>query len=216
MREKTLAIWMARRLAALALPVVVVLLVIGQPALAKCCRLDHIVVKGPGLEDGITLTHSQLEATLSDGEFVLLYWPLFNGSSKGDHRPSGNLGPAYEITYILPNSDGEPVVTAVETVYPFVDPPVAFAQKGQRQDLYAGDGGDSPIPWGWRPFPAAAVGAIFSEHKDSLPPGAKSALARVPIEIEKDPAFPLGLLLLGLSAAVVAALWLGWPTPVKQ
>lgn len=60
---------------------------------------------------------------------------MFNDPFKGDERPPGKLGRAYEITYFLPNSDGELVVTAEETVYPFAEPPVAFAAKGQRQDF---------------------------------------------------------------------------------
>lgn len=151
-----------------------------------------------------------MQERLSEDEFSLLYWPLFNDPFKGDERPPGKLGHAYEITYFLPNSGGDLVVTAEETVYPFADPPVGFAAKGQRQDFDATDGRDYRIVWGWRPFRPASVRAIFVAHSDSLSPQAKSALDRIPLETKDDSAFPLPLVLVGNGMIAAAILLLGW------
>lgn len=100
-------------------------------------------------------------------------------------------------------------MTAEETIYPFANPPVAFAAKGQRQDFDATDGRDYKIVWGWRPFRPAAVRAIFANHSDSLPPQAQDALERIPIETHNDSTFPVALVLVALGITPAAILVLG-------
>ena len=133
-------------------------LLLAAPAQAKCCPLDHLVVTGPGLERPVTILGTMLDDQLHPAEQGNLYWPLLNGSAKGDHRPGDDLGRGYDITYVLGDVTGDPIEVH-ETVYLEADPPVAFAPKGQTQELYPGDVRE--VPWGWRPFPERAANALM-------------------------------------------------------
>jgi hypothetical protein len=162
---------------------VAILVALASPASAKCCELDHLTIEGPGVD--VTLTHAELEDLLSDPDLTLVYWPAFNAMAKGDEAPGGDLGPRYEVTYLLANSEGTVNVSAREALYPFASPPVAFTHKGQRQNFDADDDRDYPIPWGWRPFPATAVKALFTPHVDSLPADAVAVLEGLPASNEQ-------------------------------
>jgi hypothetical protein len=129
---------------------------LAAPAQAKCCPLNHLIVIVPGFGD-IQISAAQLDSQLHPAEQGNLYWPVLNGSSKGDDRPIGNLGPRHYITYVLEDSEGNSVQVR-EKVYLEADPPVAFAPKGQTAELLRSD--EREVPWGWRPFPERAANAI--------------------------------------------------------
>lgn len=181
---------------------VVLLLLAASQAFAKGRQFDHLIVEGPGLEDGVTVTRTEVESRLSEGDLSLLYWPIFNDPFKGDERPAGDLGSAYKVTYVWPSSNGDLEISGHETVYPFADPPVAFTPRGQRQDFSPTDGRDYRIPWGWRPFPEKGA-ALISEVVDrgSL----DTVMPRVEAEPSSQRAWPVGpaLVLLILMGATV-------------
>lgn len=139
----------------------VLLLLLGAllaaPAQAKCCPLEHLIVIVPGF-GGIRVSADQLDSQLHPNEQGNLYWPVLNGSSKGDDRPAGDLGPRYDITYVLEDTEGSSI-QVLEKVYLEADPPVAFAPRGQTAELLPGDVRE--VPWGWRPFPESAANAIL-------------------------------------------------------
>ena len=130
--------------------------VLAAPVQAKCCALDHLIVSVPG-QDDVRISVTELDDQLHAAEQGNLYWPALNSPFKGDERPAGKLGLAYEITYVLDGVEGDPIYVH-EIVYLEADPPVAYAPKGQTQELYPGD--VRPVPWGWRPFPERAANAV--------------------------------------------------------
>lgn len=93
------ASWEARPLPRRAVSLAILLLLIGAvsaaPAQAKCCPLEKLVISGPGFQD-FTILREQLDDQLSEVEQGNLYWPVLNGSFKGNNRPEGGLGPPYE------------------------------------------------------------------------------------------------------------------------
>lgn len=141
---------------------VLVLLLLGPllaaPANAKCCLLQHLAISGPGYDDPIRFPVEALEDQLGPAEQGNLYWPVLNGSMKGDHLPEHYLGPRYDITYVLEDTEGEPFEVS-EVVYLEATPPVAFAPKGQTSELMPGDVRE--VPWGCRPFPERAANALL-------------------------------------------------------
>lgn len=149
---------MGRRLVSAVLLLLLIGALLAAPAQAKCCPLDRLVVVVPGF-GGIPISADQLDSQLHPDEQGNLYWPVLNGTSKGDDRPAGNLGPRYDITYILEGIDGNSI-QVLEKVYLEADPPVAFAPRGQTAELYPGD--VRAVPWGWRPFPEQAANALLS------------------------------------------------------
>ena len=132
--------------------------VLAAPAGAKAGGLERLVISGPAVDGAVEITADMLDDQLSPVEQTDLYWPSLMGKNKGNERPVGDLGPRYEITYILADVEGEPVEVQ-ETVYLEADPPVAFAPRGQTHELYPGD--VRPVPWGWRPVPERAVNALM-------------------------------------------------------
>jgi hypothetical protein len=145
---------------ALSLTVLVLLLgiVVAVPANAKCCQLQHLVISGPGYDDPIRFPVDALEDQLGPSDQGNLYGPVLNGTNKGDHRPEHYLGPRYDITYVLDDTESEPIEFN-EVVYLEGTPPVAFTPKGQTRELYPGDVRE--VPWGWRPFPDRAANALL-------------------------------------------------------
>jgi len=148
---------MPRRAVSLAVLFLLLGILLAAPAQAKCCALKSLRVIVPG-QGGVSISAQQLDAHLAPRGQGNLYWPVLNGSSKGDHRPAGDLGPRYDITYVLDDLEGQPVHVR-EVVYLEADPPAAFARKGQTQELYPGD--VRAVPWGWRPFPGRAANALL-------------------------------------------------------
>jgi hypothetical protein len=167
-----------RRNATLFVSVAFFLGVIAPIAEAKCCELNHIVIG-----ETMRLDREVLADRLSDSSLYLLYGPVLYGTGKGDMRPQGNLGPRYEVTYVVEEIKGDPTVRFHESVFPLADPPTAFAPRGQRFDL--GDGyGPRRVPWGWRPFPkeAATVIALWAERRAE--PGTDADAPPQPAQID--------------------------------
>jgi hypothetical protein len=149
---------MPRRAIDLAILLLLLGAVLAGPARAKCCLLQYLVISGPGYDEPIRFPVEALEDQLGPSEQGNLYWPVLNGSSKGDHRPGHFLGPRYDVTYVLNDTEDEPIEFS-EVVYLEATPPVAFAPKGQTSELYPGDVRE--VPWGWRPFPDRAANALL-------------------------------------------------------
>ena len=128
------------------------------PALAACCELEHLEVRR---DDGaaVRIEAAELTSSLEPHDLELLYWPALNGSRKSMDRPAGNLGPAYDVTYVLRNAARDAVVEVRETVYPKAPGgPAAFAAAGQTVSFKSGK--TSAVPAGWRPFPEHAAGRL--------------------------------------------------------
>ena len=124
-------------------------------ALGACCELAYLEVQSLD-EEALRIEASELEQSLSAPDFELLYWPAANGSMKTTARPRGDLGVAYEVTYVLRDAAGRPTVEVRETVYPDAPGgPVANAAAGQTAAFRPGK--PSPVPAGWRPFPEEAA-----------------------------------------------------------
>lgn len=169
---------MARRTRSLLIAVLLSVLLFAAPAIAKTGDINRLVITAPDGEP-IEILGPMLNGQLSAQERTDLYWPLLNGQNKGNVAPEGDLGPAYEVTYVFTDVHDDELKVR-EVIYPEADPPVAFAPKGQTTELYPGD--VRPVPWGWRPFPEAGVTQMFALMEDaSRPPSEPYPLGFDPI-----------------------------------
>lgn len=145
-------------------------------ALAACCELAYLEVQAGG-EKPLRVDAAELEQSLGTADFELLYWPAANGSSKAAGRPPGDLGPAYEVEYVLHDVTGRPTVEIRETVYPEAPGgPAAVAASGQTAAFEPGE--PEPVPAGWRPFPERAareLDAILKSGKEASGPASSRA-----------------------------------------
>jgi hypothetical protein len=157
---------MARRTRSLLIPLLLSGLLLAAPALAKTGDIARLVITSPDGEP-IEILGAMLNGQLSAQERTDLYWPLLMGENKGNVAPDGDLGPAYEVTYVFRDVHDDEL-TVRELVYPEADPPVAFAPKGQTTELYPGD--VRPVPWGWRPLPEAGVTQMFALMEEASRP----------------------------------------------
>jgi len=108
---------------------VIAILCTAVPAMAK--EPSQGVITGPGLGAPITLKESGAKSIGPDLASVVEESGFFLGVWGGDpdhltHRPAGDLGPRYTITYTMPFSErrSDPIV---QYVYPYAEPkPVTY------------------------------------------------------------------------------------------
>ncbi|HVF54486.1 MAG TPA: hypothetical protein VNC78_12895 [Actinomycetota bacterium] len=132
--------------------------------------MERIEVIVPG-HPPLSVLADELDARLDDADMHLLYWPVFNNTAKGDHRPTGDLGERYEAIYRLEDTEGEASVEAREVLYPFAENgPVGYTPPGQTQRFDRG-GRARPIEPGWRPLSEEVVVAIFGSSERVTPSG---------------------------------------------
>jgi hypothetical protein len=108
---------------------IIVILCTPVPATAK--EPSQGVITGPGLVSPITLKESGAKSIGPDLASVVEESGFFLGVWGGDpdhltHRPTGDLGPRYTITYSMPLSERRSD-TIVQYVYPYAEPkPVTY------------------------------------------------------------------------------------------
>jgi len=123
---------------------------VAAPAVAKCCPLDHLVIKTPGGGQPHWIDGRDIEKRLPDWARGLLTWPVFYGVGKGNEPPEGKLGRSYLAIYVHEAVEGGRVVRARERIYPAAEGgPIAFTLPGQTQEFFPGD--ERRVPAGWRP-----------------------------------------------------------------
>jgi hypothetical protein len=110
---------------------VTALTVLGPSALAK--GPSQAVITGSGLSVPVSLREPGSKTIGQDlADIVQLsgfFSEAFGGKARG-HRPSGELGPRYTVTYTM--SDVSPPATLIQHIYPFADAgPVTTMTHGQ-------------------------------------------------------------------------------------
>jgi len=114
------------------------------PALAK--GVSSATIEGPGLEEPLVIEATAVRLVEASGFWELLYGA--DGESPGatgallSQPPSGDLGPAYEVTWYL---GGDPY-PAPSTVYPFAPGgPLVYVEEGKVGGFF----GIDIVPGGW-------------------------------------------------------------------
>jgi hypothetical protein len=113
---------------------VVVALLMSLPAMGKGGPSQGVIT-GPGLVEPITLREPGSKTIGADLANVVQRSGFFHGVFDADpermHRPEGDLGPRYTITYSMSLSDRRPG-TIVQYAFPFADPvPITYIAPGQ-------------------------------------------------------------------------------------
>jgi len=118
-------------------PFVIALLAVLVPATALAKGASEAEIVGPGLDAPISLAGENQpggEALMQIAEAAGFFPAVFAQSPDPmlDARPSGDLGPRYTITYVMPGPNNE-VDELVQVFYPYASQgPVSYMEPGQR------------------------------------------------------------------------------------
>jgi hypothetical protein len=114
-----------------------VLAVLALPAVALAKGPDYALLSGPGISGSIRIDGDGEGAGTATPLGALVTYGGFFPQMFGHHfdepttrvRPSGTLGPRYEVVYSVPTPTGRSTIES--DVYPYARPPVTYMKPGQ-------------------------------------------------------------------------------------
>ncbi|MDP9296906.1 MAG: hypothetical protein M3O88_09475 [Actinomycetota bacterium] len=170
------------------------LTMLGPSALAK--GPSQAVITGPGLSAPLSLREPGSKTIGQElANMVQLsgfFSEAFGGKARG-HRPSGELGPRYMVTYTM--SDINPPATLTQYIYPFADAgPVTTMARGQTF-------------WGTQHTPGGWFGAKGKLKTFLMGLGVPEPVVHAPVAASSgggSAGFPLGWLLAAVLASILA------------